>query len=138
MELGTTSGAGHATGSVYGVEDLLAAARAQIDRLAPAETIREVNRGAILVDIRPVEQRQAEGDVPGAHVVERNVLEWRLDPNCPYRDPALAQQGLRMILICREGYQSSLAAATVRRFGVNAADVIGGTLAWSEAGLKLI
>lgn len=138
MELGTMLGAGQATSRVYGVEDLLAATRAQIDRLTPAETIREVNAGAILIDIRPIEQRQAEGDVPGAHIVQRNVLEWRLDPSCPYRDPALAQRGRRVILICREGYQSSLAAAEVQRFGIDAADVIGGVLSWRDAGLTLI
>ncbi len=120
-----------------GVDALLAAARAEIDRLTPAEALAETERGAAMVDIRPVEQRQRDGDLPGARVIQRNVLEWRLDPGSEERDPELAQPGRRVILICNEGYQSSLAAATVRRFGLDAADVIGGVQRWRGDGLEL-
>jgi rhodanese-related sulfurtransferase len=119
------------------VEELLAAVQAEIDRFTPAETMAAVEAGAILVDIRPLEQRQRDGLVPGAHVVGRNVLEWRLDPRGAHRDPRLARLDERVILICDEGYQSSLAAATLIRLGVDAGDVIGGVQAWKQEGLEL-
>ena len=75
--------------------------------------------------------------IPGAHVVSRNVLEWRLDPRSAHRDPALARTDCMLILICNEGYQSSLAAATLRSFGLDATDVIGGTQAWRRARLPI-
>jgi rhodanese-related sulfurtransferase len=121
-----------------GVAELLAAARAQIDRLTPQEALAEAADGAALVDIRPPDQRQRDGDLPHAHVVPRNVLEWRLDPLCEHRDPLLAEVGKRVILICDEGYQSSLAAATLKGFGIDAADVVGGVQAWRRAELELI
>ncbi len=121
-----------------GCEELLAAAQAEIERLTPAETLAAVERGAIVVDIRPLEQRQRDGLVPGAHVVGRNVLEWRLDPRGAHRDPAVAREGRQVILICDEGYQSSLAALNLRRLGVDAADVIGGVQAWLRDGLPLL
>jgi len=94
--------------------------------------------GALLVDIRSDSQRATDGLIPGARFVPRNVLEWRLDPACPYRDPELARREARIVLLCAEGYQSSLAAATVRSFGVFAAtDVIGGFRAWRAAGLPV-
>jgi rhodanese-related sulfurtransferase len=119
------------------VEDLLAEARAEIDRLSPAEAHAAAQTGAILVDIRPLEQRRRDGLVPDAAVVERNVLEWRLDPNGEHRDPALARPDRRIILICDEGYQSSLAAAALRRFGLDACDVIDGVQGWMAASLPL-
>ena len=119
------------------VDELLAAARAQIDRLTPTEALAETQAGAVLVDIRPVEQRDRDGQLPGARVIQRNVVEWRLDPRCENRDPELARPGQRVILVCDEGYQSSLAAATVRRFGLDAADVVGGVQAWRKDGLEL-
>jgi rhodanese-related sulfurtransferase len=95
--------------------------------------------GALLVDIRSDRQRAADGLIPGAHVVARNVLEWRLDPACAHRDPELGRPDARIVLLCNEGYQSSLAAATVRSFGVAAAtDVIGGFRAWRAAGLPIV
>jgi len=121
-----------------GCEDLLAAAREEIERLTPVETSAAVGRGAILVDIRPSEQRRRDGEVPGAHVIGRNVLEWRLDPRGEHRDPAVAREDRQVILICDEGYQSSLAADTVRRLGVDAADVIGGVQQWWAEGLALL
>lgn len=119
------------------VEELLAEARAEIDCLSPAEARAAWRDGAILVDIRPLEQRRRDGLVPGATVVERNVLEWRLDPRGEHRNPELARPDCRIILICDEGYQSSLAASTLRRFGLDVSDVAGGVQAWSAAGLPL-
>jgi rhodanese-related sulfurtransferase len=96
-----------------------------------------MREGDVLIDIRSDTQRASDGLIPGAAVVPRNVLEWRLDPNCEHRDPELARPDQRVIVICNEGYQSSLAAATVRRFGVDATDVVGGFQAWREAGLPV-
>jgi rhodanese-related sulfurtransferase len=119
------------------VEELLAEARAEIECLSPAEAWAAARDGAVLVDIRPLEQRRRDGLVPGAAVVDRNVLEWRLDPRGEHRNPELASLEKRVILICDEGYQSSLAAASLRRFGLDACDVAGGVQAWSAAGLPL-
>jgi rhodanese-related sulfurtransferase len=119
------------------VEELLAEARAGIDRLSPAEAREAAWDGALLIDIRPLEQRQRDGLVPGAAVVDRNVLEWRLDPDGEHRNPDLARRDRRIILICDEGYQSSLAAVTLRRFGLDSCDVIGGVQDWMAAGLPL-
>jgi rhodanese-related sulfurtransferase len=119
------------------VEELLAEARAGIDRLSPAEAHEAAQAGDLLIDIRPLEQRRRDGLVPGATVVDRNVLEWRLDPDGEHRNPGLARRDRRIILICDEGYQSSLAAATLRRFGLQSCDVIGGVQEWAAAGLPL-
>jgi rhodanese-related sulfurtransferase len=91
------------------------------------------DRGAVLIDIRSDSQRAAEGLIPSATFVPRNVLEWRLDPECDYRVPGLTEEGLQLILICDEGYQSCLAAATIRGLGVDVTDVVGGFQAWREA-----
>jgi rhodanese-related sulfurtransferase len=119
--------------------ELLAAARARLgDRLTPAQAHHECDAGSLLVDIRPYEQRRADGLVPGAHLVDRNVLEWRLDPTCPWRHPALDGPHRRVILLCDEGYQSSLAAATLVTMGLDTAtDVIGGFRAWRLSGLPV-
>jgi rhodanese-related sulfurtransferase len=119
------------------IDQVLAEARAEIERLTPAETVAAMRRGAIVVDIRPSEQRRQDGLVPGARVVDRNVLEWRLDPRSEWRLPALARRDRLVILVCNEGYQSTLAAATLRRFGLDAADVIGGVQLWRAEGLPL-
>jgi rhodanese-related sulfurtransferase len=120
------------------VEELLAAARATLRRLEPADALAAMCDGALLVDIRSDSQRAADGTIPGAAFVSRNVLEWRLDPACPHRDERLAAGGQLLVLICDEGYQSSLAAATVQRFGPRpVADVIGGFQAWRAAGLPV-
>jgi rhodanese-related sulfurtransferase len=119
------------------VEELLASARSEIVRLTPAETLAAMRSGTILVDIRPREQRDRDGFLPGARVIPRNVLEWRLDPQSEHRDPEVARVGRRVIVICDEGYQSSLVAATLRRFGLDATDVIGGVQAWLSDGLQL-
>jgi rhodanese-related sulfurtransferase len=119
------------------VEQLLAEARAELDRLTPADAAAAMRAGATVVDIRPVEQRDRDGELQGARVISRNVLEWRLDPLCPHRDPDLARADRRVIVLCNEGYQSSLVAATLRRFGLDATDVIGGAQGWLAAGLPL-
>nr|WP_269205190.1 rhodanese-like domain-containing protein [Motilibacter aurantiacus] len=101
----------------------------------PYEAAQELRAGAVLVDIRPAAQRAAEGEVPGALLVERNVLEWRFDPASSARLP-IADHGLRVIVLCSEGYTSSLAAASLHDLGVTrATDVIGGFRAWAASGL---
>jgi rhodanese-related sulfurtransferase len=119
------------------VEELLAEAAAEIDRLTPAEAHEAARLGDLLIDIRPVEQRRRDGLVPGAAMVDRNVLEWRLDPDGEHRNPDLARRDRRIILICDEGYQSVLAAATLRRFDLDSCDVIDGVQGWKAAGLPL-
>jgi rhodanese-related sulfurtransferase len=120
------------------VEELLAAARATLLRLVPAAAHVAMCDGALLVDIRSDSQRAADGTIPGAAFVSRNVLEWRLDPTCPHCDQRLVAGDRLLVLICNEGYQSSLAAATVQRFGPRpVADVIGGFQAWRAAGLPV-
>jgi rhodanese-related sulfurtransferase len=119
------------------VDGLLERARAQLARMTPAEALNAVERGDLIVDIRPVEQRRRDGAIPGAYVVSRNVLEWRLDPGCEHRDPMLARTDCRVIVLCDEGFQSSLAAATLRQFGLDATDVIGGAQEWRRLGLPM-
>ena len=119
------------------IEALLEAARRRLDRLSPQAARQAQERGAALVDIRPESQRLHDGELPAAKVIARNVLEWRLDPASPDRDPELARRGSQVIVICNEGYQSSLVAATLRRFGLDATDVIGGAQAWIAAGLPV-
>lgn len=116
------------------VADLLAAARRDLDRLLPAQAAQAVSRGALLVDIRPAAQRAAEGEIPGSLVVERNHLEWRLHPSSDARLP-VAVAGQSWIVVCSEGYTSSLAAAALNSIGVPATDVDGGFAAWAAAGL---
>jgi rhodanese-related sulfurtransferase len=122
---------------VVTVDDLLAQARAVLVRLTPVEALAAVRAGAIMVDIRPAEQRDRDGHLPGARVIARNVLEWRLDPKSEHRDPDVARADRQVIVVCDEGYQSSLAAATLRRFGLDATDVIGGVRSWRAQGLPL-
>ena len=120
------------------VDELLAEARAKLVRLTPAEALAAISTGAIMVDIRPVEQRDRDGRLPGARIIPRNVLEWRLDPRCDHCDPGVARADRQVIVVCDEGYQSSLAAATLRRFGLDATDVIGGVQSWRAEGLPLV
>ena len=117
------------------VKELLDRARRQLVRVEPEQAAAELSRGALLVDIRPAEQR-AEGEIPGATVVDRNVLEWRLDPASKWRIPEVTGHDMRLIVICNQGYSSSLVAAELHELGlVNATDVIGGFQAWRAAGL---
>lgn len=118
----------------FGVDELLAAARSRLGRLAPLAAAAEADAGARLVDIRPAAQRLDEGEIPDAVIVERNVLEWRLDPGSADRiDEAVP--GQRWIVFCSEGYTSSLAADSLNSIGVPATDIVGGYLAWRAAGL---
>jgi rhodanese-related sulfurtransferase len=118
------------------IDTLLAEARAGLVRLDPLAAVAAWRDGALLVDIRPEAQRRAEGEVPGAMLIERNVLEWRLDPTSAHSVPELLGPEQPILILCSEGYASSLAAATLRRLGlVNATDVTGGFKAWRRAGL---
>jgi len=120
-----------------GVDDLLADARSRLTRLTPDEAEAAVRRGAGLVDIRPERQRIAEGEIPGAHIIERNHLEWRLDPGSDARI-AGATPGRTWVVYCSEGYTSSLAADALNSIGVPATDIDGGFLAWRDAGLPTV
>jgi rhodanese-related sulfurtransferase len=115
------------------IDDLLAEARASLIRVSAADLEHERARGALIVDIRPVEQRRRDGEMPGAVVVDRNVLEWRLDPRSPDRI-AEASYERKVVLVCNEGYASSLAAATLRELGLDATDLAGGFQAWLARG----
>jgi len=120
------------------IDRLLAEARQGMVRLDPRQALAQLRDGALLVDTRPVEQRRRDGEIPGALVIDRNVLEWRLDPTSPHRIPEITGTGQTVIVLCNEGYSSSLAAATLRRLGLrNATDVEGGFQAWAAAGLPV-
>jgi rhodanese-related sulfurtransferase len=120
---------------VSSVDDLLRAARARLDRVQPEDLPAEMAAGALVVDIRPVDQRLRDGDLPGAVVLDRNVLEWRLDPTCPHHIPEVIDAQRRIILVCNEGYGSSLAAAVLQDLGLHrAADLVGGFQALMRTG----
>jgi rhodanese-related sulfurtransferase len=120
------------------LDALLSGARTRLRRLDPAAAARAQAAGAVLVDIRPHAFRVAEGEIPGALVVERNVLEWRFAPDSPWRLPQ-ARADAVLVLVCNEGYASSLAADALRRLGVPAAtDLAGGFRAWAAAGLQTV
>jgi rhodanese-related sulfurtransferase len=121
-----------------GIDEVLAASRARLDRLSPAQAYQAQRGGAVLVDIRPAAQRRTAGEIPGAVIVERNVLEWRLDPRCEARLPFADRYDLPVIVLCQEGYTSSLAAASLQDLGLHqATDLAGGFAAWSDAGLPV-
>ncbi|NRQ49495.1 rhodanese-like domain-containing protein [Aeromicrobium stalagmiti] len=119
------------------VDDLLDAARARLVRLDPLEAARRVGAGALVVDIRPAWQREADGEIPGSVIVERNHLEWRLHPSSGANLP-LATVGQEWIVVCTEGYTSSLAASALVSLGLPASDVVGGIHAWRAAGLPMV
>jgi rhodanese-related sulfurtransferase len=119
------------------IDQILAEARSRLQRVGPQQAARAAGEGALLVDIRPAAQRAAEGEIPGALIVERNVLEWRFDPASAARLPQ-ASYDLRVIVVCSEGYTSSLAAAALQDLGVrHATDLDGGFCAWQAAGLPV-
>jgi rhodanese-related sulfurtransferase len=123
---------------VSGIDELLAAARVRLDRPDPARAAEMIARGAVLVDTRPGWQREREGDVPGALVIERNHLEWRLDPTSTAHIPEAVDHDVTWIVFCSEGYSSSLAAASLQDLGLhNATDLDGGFRAWKAAGLPV-
>jgi rhodanese-related sulfurtransferase/predicted small metal-binding protein len=120
------------------VDELLATARSRLRRVAPAEARTAMRAGAMIIDIRSDSLRARDGVIPGARFVPRNVLEWRMDPSCAHRDPSLARPDAHIVLVCDEGYQSSLAAATLQELGLPlATDLIGGFQAWRSAGLPV-
>ena len=122
------------------VDDLLAEARAGLPhRPSPAEAFAAQARGALLVDIRGDDQRRAGGLIPGAVVLARNVLEWRCDPASPWRDASIRDGEQVIIVVCQEGFQSSLAAVVLQQLGLrHATDLDGGFAAWREAGLPVV
>ena len=118
------------------IDEILASARGRIDRVTPAQAFAELCEGAALIDIRPAAQRAEHGEIPGSVIIERNHLEWRLDPGGDARLPWAAGYDLRPMVICNEGYTSSLAAAALQDLGLlRATDVIGGSQAWRAEGL---
>jgi len=114
-------------------DDLVARARRRIGRTEPADLAAAFAAGSLVVDIRPAAQRAVEGALPGALVVERNVLEWRLDPNGSHRLPQVTNLDRPVVVVCSEGYASSLAAESLLDLGYHTAtDVVGGYRAWAE------
>jgi rhodanese-related sulfurtransferase len=136
--VGARSLAGVTGAQPRSIEEILAAARQRLRRLDPVAAHNAMSSGAVLVDIRPHAQRLAEGSVPGALVVERNVLEWRFDPRSGARLPEASGFDLHLIIMCSQGYASSLAAASLQDLGLRlATDLAGGFLAWQQAGLPV-
>jgi rhodanese-related sulfurtransferase len=130
--------AGSRGGAARSIDEILGEARARLRRLGPREAAGAMRAGALLVDIRSQAQRAGQGLVPGALHVERNVLEWRFDPRSPARLPQ-AGYHMRVIVMCVEGYTSSLAAASLQDLGVaGATDLAGGFRAWQRAGLPVV
>ena len=118
------------------IDEILAVARARLVRLTPRQAFGELSAGGVLIDIRPAAQRAAQGEIPGSTVVERNHLEWRLDPCSDARLPWVTGYDRRIIVFCVDGYTSSLAAAALQDLGLyRATDVIGGFRAWTAEGL---
>jgi rhodanese-related sulfurtransferase len=118
------------------IDDLLETARARIRRLTPEEARDAVARGGVILDTRTYEQRRADGVIPGATVMNRNIVEWRVDPTSGWEDPEVVARTGPVIVMCDEGFASSLTAATLVDLGVeDAADIIGGYQAWKAAGL---
>jgi rhodanese-related sulfurtransferase len=114
------------------ISQLLLESRIGLERVDPADLELEMAAGALVVDTRPVDQRDRDGDLPGAVVIDRNVLEWRLDPSSSHRLPIADDHSRRIVVVCNEGYSSSLAAHTLQRLGLTrATDLIGGFQAWA-------
>lgn len=121
------------------IDEILARARSRLTRVTPQRAATEQAEGALLIDIRTSLQRATDGEIPRALVIDRTVFEWRLDPTSPSRVPQATGPDVRVIVICNQGYSSSLAAASLLDLGlVNATDVIGGFEAWKSAGLPVI
>jgi rhodanese-related sulfurtransferase len=119
------------------VEQLLHEARSLLPhRCSPEETLNEIESGTLVIDIRGDEQQRQDGLIPKTMVIRRNVLEWRCDPVCPWRNQLITDHGQKIIIFCNEGYQSSLAAANLQRLGlIHATDMVGGFSSWKESGL---
>ena len=120
------------------INEALAAAQAQLDRLTPEQAVERIGGGWTLVDVRAADLRARDGWIPGSVHAPLNVLEWRVDPESGVQEPALAGREDRLILICQEGYSSSLAAVRLRSLGFErTTDVVGGFTAWRAAGLPV-
>jgi rhodanese-related sulfurtransferase len=120
------------------VDQLLAAARARLVRISAQQAAAEQSEGAMVVDTRTYEQRQTQGVIPGAVPIDRTVFEWRLDPASPWHEPEVADHDTRIIVVCGQGYSSSLAAASLQDLGLHrATDIVGGFEAWLDAGLPV-
>jgi rhodanese-related sulfurtransferase len=120
------------------IDKVLDRARRRLKRVTPEQAAAEQSQGALLVDTRTDAQRASDGEIPGALVIDRTVLEWRLDPTSPSRIPEAKDHQTRVIVVCSQGYSSGLAAASLLDLGlVNATDVIGGFQAWKAAGLPV-
>jgi rhodanese-related sulfurtransferase len=120
------------------VDDLLGEARQGLERVAPEAAAEAADRGAVLIDIRADNQIAQDGTIPGALVIGRNVMEWRLDPASDHRHPDAPGLDAHVIVVCDAGYASSLAAATLQRLGFSrATDLDGGFQAWRAAGLPV-
>lgn len=121
--------------SGHSIDELLTVARGRLDRVPPEAWASERASGALIIDIRPAEQRARDGELPGAVVIERNALEWRLDPRCDHRIAPVSGFDTRIVIVCNEGYGSSLAAAALHDLGLHqATDMIGGFQAWLTIG----
>jgi rhodanese-related sulfurtransferase len=125
-----------AGGRVRSIAAVLEEARSGLRRLSPGEVQLAAARGALLVDTRTPWQREAQGELPGAVVIDRTVLEWRLDPASEARIPEADGYDRQVIVVCRQGYSSSLAAASLQELGLwRATDMVGGVEAWLQWGL---
>lgn len=134
------SGTNEPAGGAVGIDELLERVRAGYERVGPRDAYEAARTGgALLVDIRYAALRERDGVIPGAFVVERNELEWRLDPRGSHRLPEATSHDLRVVVVCNEGYASSLAAESLHRLGLHrATDLAGGFQAWREAGLPVV
>jgi rhodanese-related sulfurtransferase len=129
--------AGRRPAGARSIDEILAEARSRLTRLEPRAAYAEAD--AVLVDIRPAAQRALEGEIPGALIIERNVLEWRFDPASEARLPQADGYDVRVVVFCSEGYTSSLAAAALQDIGLSrATDIVGGFRAWSDDGLPTV
>ncbi|MFD7701270.1 rhodanese-like domain-containing protein [Streptomyces caelestis] len=134
------SGTDGPAGGAVGIDELLERVRAGYERVGPRDAYEAARAGgALLVDIRYAALRERDGLIPGALVVERNELEWRLDPRGSHRLPEVTGHDLRVVVVCNEGYASSLAAESLHRLGLHrATDLTGGFQAWRAAGLPVV
>ncbi|WVQ82629.1 hypothetical protein IAT38_004761 [Cryptococcus sp. DSM 104549] len=126
---------------ISNIDQYLAEKRALLTRLNPQQASRQTNHSdsTYLIDIRPISNREEEGTIPGAIIIERNVLEWRLDPTSPHNITEARKSGFTPIIVCNEGYASSLAAVILRELGIaSATDLEGGFRAWKREGLPVI
>ena len=121
-----------------GIDDVLARSREGVVRLGPAEVAEAVARGAIVVDTRTERQRREQGEFPGAIVIDRTVMEWRLDSKSDDRIDEATDYDVEIVVVCRQGYSSSLAAASLRALGLHrATDLVGGVEAWLDGGFPM-